>query len=82
MKRYAEERKQAILKRMMPPENTPVPVLAEETGISDVTGMPATRIIGANKPERVVYQATTEDTNSVHLLPAQRDAQRNFRYRR
>lgn len=37
MKRYAEERKQAVLKRMMPPENTPVSVLAGETGISDVT---------------------------------------------
>ena len=37
MKRYAEERKQAILKRMMPPENTPVSILVEETGISDVT---------------------------------------------
>lgn len=37
MKQYPEERKQAVLNRMMPPENTPVPVLARETGISDVT---------------------------------------------
>ena len=37
MKQYPEERKQAVLRRMMPPENTPVSVLAEETGISDVT---------------------------------------------
>jgi transposase-like protein len=37
MKRYAKERKQAVLKRMMPPENTPVSVLVEDTGISDVT---------------------------------------------
>jgi len=37
MKQYSEERKQAVLKRMMPPENTPVSVLVEETGISDVT---------------------------------------------
>ena len=37
MKQYPEERKQAVLKRMMPPENTPVSVLVEETGISDVT---------------------------------------------
>ena len=37
MKQYPEERKQAVLKRMMPPENTPVRVLSEETGISDVT---------------------------------------------
>ncbi len=35
--RYSEERKAAVIKRMMPPENTPVPVLVEETGISDVT---------------------------------------------
>tara|TARA_R110001599_G_scaffold353688_1_gene595318 strand:- start:627 stop:1124 length:498 start_codon:yes stop_codon:yes gene_type:complete len=37
MKQYPEERKQAVLKRMMPPENTPVRVLSEETGISVVT---------------------------------------------
>ena len=37
MKQYPEERKQAVLKKMMPPENTSVPVLARETGISDVT---------------------------------------------
>lgn len=37
MKQYPEERKQAVLRRMMPPENTPVQVLAQETGISDVT---------------------------------------------
>ena len=37
MKQYPEERKQAVLRRMMPPENTPVRVLSEETGISDVT---------------------------------------------
>ncbi len=40
MTRYSPERKEAVIKRMMPPENTPVPVLVEETGISDVTGMP------------------------------------------
>jgi transposase len=40
MKQYPEERKQAVLRRMMPPENTPVRVLSEETGISNVTGMP------------------------------------------
>ncbi len=37
MKQYSQERKEAVLKRMMPPENTPVPVLVEETGISGVT---------------------------------------------
>ncbi len=37
MKRYPEERKAAVLRRMMPPENTPIPVLVEETGISDAT---------------------------------------------
>ena len=37
MKHYPEERKDAVLKRMMPPENTPVPVLVEETDISEVT---------------------------------------------
>jgi len=40
MKQYPEERKQAVLRRMMPPENTPVRALSEETGISDVTGTP------------------------------------------
>jgi transposase len=37
MKRYSEERKQAIIKRMSPPDNTPVSRLVEETGISDCT---------------------------------------------
>lgn len=37
MTRYSPERKEAVIRRMMPPENTPVPVLVEETGISDVT---------------------------------------------
>jgi transposase len=37
MKHYSVERKDAVIKRMMPPENTPVPVLVEETGISKVT---------------------------------------------
>ena len=37
MKRYSEERKQAIIKRMIPPDNTPVSRLVEETGISDCT---------------------------------------------
>jgi transposase len=37
MKHYSEERKEAVLKRMMPPENTPVLMLVEETGISKVT---------------------------------------------
>jgi transposase-like protein len=37
MKQYPIERKDAVIKRMMPPENTPVPVLVEETGISKVT---------------------------------------------
>jgi transposase len=40
MTRYSPERKEAVIRRMMPPENTPVPVLVEETGISDVTGTP------------------------------------------
>jgi hypothetical protein len=30
MKQYPEERKQAVLRRMMPPENTPVRALSEE----------------------------------------------------
>lgn len=37
MKRYSEERKQAIIKRMIPPGNTPISRLVEETGISDAT---------------------------------------------
>ncbi len=37
MKHYSKKRKDAVLKRMMQPENAPVPLLAEETGISRVT---------------------------------------------
>ena len=37
MTRYSQERKESVIRRMMPPENPPVPVLVEETGISDVT---------------------------------------------
>ena len=37
MKHYSKERKDAVIKRMMQPENAPVPMLAEETGISKVT---------------------------------------------
>jgi transposase-like protein len=37
MKHYSQKRKDAVLKRMMQPENAPVPMLAEETGISKVT---------------------------------------------
>ena len=37
MKQYPQERKDAVLERMMPPNNIPVSVLAQETGISDVT---------------------------------------------
>jgi transposase-like protein len=37
MKRYSVERKAAVMQRMMPPHNTPIPALAAETGISDVT---------------------------------------------
>lgn len=34
MKRYSEERKSAVLAKMMPPQNLSVPALSEETGIS------------------------------------------------
>ncbi|MFM9435579.1 transposase-like protein, partial [Janthinobacterium sp. CG_23.3] len=37
MKRYSAERKEAILRRMMPPENKPVSELAKENGISEQT---------------------------------------------
>jgi len=37
MKRYSEERKAAVIQKMMPPHNTPIPDLVAETGISDVT---------------------------------------------
>jgi transposase len=40
MKHYSQKRKDAVLKRMMQPENAPAPMLAEETGISKVTGTP------------------------------------------
>ena len=35
--RYTAEQKQAIIARMMPPQNESVPKLSAETGISDVT---------------------------------------------
>jgi transposase len=37
VKHYSKERKDAVIKRMMQPENAPVPMLVEETGISKVT---------------------------------------------
>jgi hypothetical protein len=37
MKRYSEERKQEMLKKMAPPGNIPIAQLVEETGISDCT---------------------------------------------
>ncbi len=37
MTRYSEERKQAVIEKMMPPQNRPIPELAKETGISSVT---------------------------------------------
>ena len=37
MKRYSAERKESVIQKMMPPHNIPIPQLAEETGISDVT---------------------------------------------
>ncbi len=37
MKRYSKERKEAIIQKMMPPQNVPVRQLVTETGISDCT---------------------------------------------
>ena len=37
VKAYSAERKEAILRRMMPPENKPVSELARETGITEQT---------------------------------------------
>jgi len=37
MPRYCEERKAAIIEKMMPPHNTSMPELAKETGISEAT---------------------------------------------
>jgi len=37
MKRYSEERKQAVIEKMMPPLNAPISQLMKETGISDAT---------------------------------------------
>jgi transposase-like protein len=37
MKTYPEERKEALVRRMMPPENAPVSALARETGITEQT---------------------------------------------
>lgn len=37
MAKYSEERKQAVIEKMMPPHNRSIPVLAKETGISNVT---------------------------------------------
>ena len=35
--RYPKERKEAVLRKMMPPHNRSVPELAEEEGISEAT---------------------------------------------
>jgi transposase-like protein len=37
VKRYSAERKESILRRMMPPENRSVPELAKESGIAEQT---------------------------------------------
>jgi transposase len=37
MPRYSEERKQAVIEKMMPPQNQTIPALSKETGISSVT---------------------------------------------
>jgi transposase-like protein len=37
MPRYSEERKAAVLEKMMPPYNTSIPELAKETGICGAT---------------------------------------------
>jgi transposase-like protein len=37
MKTYSAERKEALVRRMMPPENAPVSALARETGITEQT---------------------------------------------
>ncbi|MEZ9761261.1 transposase, partial [Vibrio breoganii] len=37
MPRYSKERKEAVLKKLLPPNNLPVPQVAEEEGISEVT---------------------------------------------
>ena len=37
MKAYSAERKEALVRRMMPPENVPVSALARETGITEQT---------------------------------------------
>jgi len=37
MNRYSAERKESVIQKMMPPHNIPIPQLAKESGISDVT---------------------------------------------
>ncbi|WP_157937423.1 transposase, partial [Vibrio breoganii] len=37
MPRYSKERKEAVLKKLLPPNNLTVPQVAEEEGISEVT---------------------------------------------
>ena len=37
MNRYSAKRKESVIQKMMPPHNIPIPRLAEETGILDVT---------------------------------------------
>ena len=34
---YPKERKEAVLKKMLPPNNRPIPVIAREEGISEAT---------------------------------------------
>ena len=37
MARYSRERKEAVLKKMLPPHNRPIPEIAQEEGISQGT---------------------------------------------
>lgn len=53
MTRYADERKEAVLKKMLPPHNRPISALAREEGISEAT----------------LYNWRKEARNAGRLLP-------------
>lgn len=51
--KYSEERKESVLKKMMPPHNRTIPELAKEEGISEAT----------------LYNWRSESRDKGHLLP-------------
>ncbi len=75
MKRYSEERKQALIRKMLPPHNIPVMQLVEEEGISDVTlytwrKQARDQGIIVSKPKKSSSKRTAEDKLAIVIETA------------